>query len=102
MIGENSSGVRDQKAGAENVQVYFGASPGKADERVVVLVGGRLTAARHPCIAQSRSRGVLAKGEHDMDEANAGLIGLDDSLGKLAFGLDLLEAGFFRRPLSLQ
>jgi hypothetical protein len=40
---------------------------------------------------------VLAKNEHDMDEANAGLIGLDDSLGKLAFGLDFLKAAFYRR-----
>ena len=88
MIGENSSGVRDEKPRAENVQVHFGATPGEADERVVVLVGGRLSAACYSCVAQSRAGSVLAKSEHDMDEANTGLIGLDDSLGKLAFGLN--------------
>ncbi len=97
MIGENSSGVRDEKPRAENVQVHFGASPGKADERIVVLVRGRLTATCYPYVAQSRSGGVLAKSEHDMDEADAGLIRLDNSLGKLAFGLDLREAVFYRR-----
>src|SRR5579864_2846867 len=102
MIGKNSSVIRDEKAGAENVQVHFGATPGKAYERVVVLIGGWLTAACHRRVAQSRSGSVLAESEHNMDETNARLIGLDDSLGKFAFGLDLPEAVFYHRQLSLQ
>ena len=97
MIGENSSSVGDEKAGAEDIQVYFGTIPGKTHERIVVFVGRRFTGARHPSIAESQSRSVVAKSKHNMDEADAGFIGLDDSLSKLAIGLNLLEAAFYRR-----
>ena len=78
MIGENSSG--DEKAGSENVEVYLRATPGKAHERVVVLIGCGLAAARHSGKAQSRSCSVLPEGEHDMDKADAGLVTLDNFL----------------------
>jgi len=39
---------------------------------------------------------MLAEGEDNMDKADAGLVGLDNPLGKLAFGLNFLEAVFDR------
>ena len=95
MIGEDSSRVGDEKPGAKNVQVYFGTISGKAHEWVVVFVGGRLAAAGHPGIAQSQSSSVLAEGEHNMDEAGARLIGLDNRLRNLALVLELLKAAFY-------
>ena len=35
MIGENSSSVGDEKAGAENIQVYFRTISGEAHERML-------------------------------------------------------------------
>src|SRR5258708_38759831 len=102
MIGENSSSVGDEKAGAENIQVYFRTISGEAHERIIVFVGHRLTGARHPGIAESQSCSVLAESEHNVDEADAGFIGLDNSLRKLTVGLHLLEAASNRGQLTLQ
>jgi len=38
MIGENSSSVGDEKASAEDIQVYFWTTPRKAHERIVAFV----------------------------------------------------------------
>jgi len=95
MIGENSSSVGDEKAGTENIQVYFRTIPGEAHEGIAVFVGRRPAGARHPGIAESQSRSLLAESEHNVDEADAGFIGLDDSLSKLTVGLNLQEAAFY-------
>src|SRR5882672_7246701 len=93
---EDSSRIGDEKPRAENIEPYLWTIPSEADEGVVVLVGRRLAAGREPGIAQSRSAGVLAEGKHNMDKADAGLVGLDNPLSKFAFGLHLLEARFHR------
>ena len=61
-----------------------------------MFVGRRLATARHPSVVQSQSGSVLAEGKHNMDEADARLVGLDNRLRNLALGLELLEAAFYR------
>jgi hypothetical protein len=39
---------------------------------------------------------VVAESKDNVDEADAGFIGLDNSLRKLTVGLNLLEAAFYR------
>src|SRR2546425_8661983 len=79
----------------KNIQVYFRTAPGKAQERVVVFVGRWLATARHRSVVQSQSRSVFAEREHNMDKADARLIGLDNRLRNLALGLELLKAAFY-------
>ena len=76
MIGEDLSAGGGEKSCAKHIQVYFRTSPGEAQERIIVFVGCRLATARHPGIVQSQSGGVVAEGKHNMDEADARLIGL--------------------------
>ena len=45
VIGEDLSAGRGEEPGTKNIQVYFRTNPGKAHERVVVLVGGWLATA---------------------------------------------------------
>ena len=73
---------------------------GEGYERVVVFVGHRLAAAGHTRIAQSRAGSVVAEGQHNMDEADALLIGLDNRLRNLTFGLKLLKPAFALRPVD--
>ena len=96
MIGEDLSAVGGEKPGAKNIQAYFRTIPGKAQEWVVVFVGRRLATACQPGVVQSQSGGVVAEGNHNMDEADARLVGLDNRLRNLALGLQLLEAAFYR------
>jgi len=102
MIGENSSRVGDEKPSAEDIEVYLGTNPCEGEEWIFALIGRRLAAGCQPGIAQFQSAIVLTKSQHDMDKADTGLIGLDDSLSKLAFGLNLLEAAFHCDELFLQ
>jgi len=76
--------------------VYFWTIPGKAHERIVVFVGLRFTGARHPSIAESQSCCVVAESKHNVDEADAGFISLDNSLSELTVGLNLQEAALYR------
>jgi hypothetical protein len=92
MIGEDLSAGRCEKAGTKNIEVYFRTISGKAQEWVVVFVGRWLATARYPSVVQSQSGSVLAEGGHNMDEADARLIGLDNRLRNLALGLKLLKA----------
>jgi len=50
------------------------ARSGNAHERVVVLIGRRLAAARYIRVMQSQAGNVVAEGKHNMDEAHARLI----------------------------
>src|ERR1700678_889147 len=102
MVSEDLSAGRGQKPSAKNIQLYFGTIPGEAHERVVVFVGSRLTTARHSRVVQSQSGSMLAEGEHNMNEADARLVGLDNRLRNLALGLELLQAGLHRSQLILQ
>src|SRR5580692_6733164 len=102
MVGEDLSGSRGQKPSSKNIQVYFGTIPGKAQERVIMFVDRWLATARHFGVMQSQSVRVVAEGKHNMDEADARLIGLDNRLRHLALGLKLLEAAFDRSQLVLQ
>ena len=58
--------------------------------------------ARHPSVVQFQSGSVVTKGEHNMDEADARLIRLDNRLRNLALGLKLLKAAFYCGQLILQ
>src|SRR4029077_10249577 len=51
---------------------------------------------------QSLSGSVVSQGKHNMDEADARLVGLDNLLSKLAFCLQLLEAAFYGAQLISQ
>src|SRR5437016_11284131 len=51
--------------------------------------------ARHRGVVQSQSRSVFAEGKHNMDEADARLVGLDNRLRNLALGLELLNAACY-------
>ncbi len=95
MIGEDLSAGGGEKPSTKNIQMYFRTIPGKAQEWVVVFVGGWLAAARQPSVVQSQSGGMLAEGKHNMDEADARLVGLDNRLRSLALGLELLKAAFY-------
>jgi len=101
MISENLSAGGDEKPCAEGIQVYLRPVPGNAHERVVgsSVVGWPLLVTR---VMQSQAGNVVAEGKHNMDEAHARLIGLDDRLRKLALGLKLLKAAFNRGQLILQ
>src|ERR1700691_1058957 len=99
MVSEDLSTVGDEKTSAKNIQLYFWTIPGEAHQRVVVFVGRRLATARHSCIMQSQSGSVFAEGKHNVDEADARLIGLDNRLRNLALGLELLQAAFYPRQL---
>src|ERR1700721_78400 len=102
MVGEDLSGSRGQKPSSKNIQVYFGTIPGNAQERVIMFVDRWLATARHFGVMQSQSGRVVAEGKHNMDEADARLIGLDNRLCHLALGLKFLEAAFDRSQLVLQ
>src|ERR1700691_3797133 len=95
MIGEDLSAGGGEKSSTKNIQVYFRTISSKAHEWVVVFVGYWLATARHPRIVQCRSGSVVAKTEHNMDEADARLIGLDNRLRNLALGLKLLKPTFY-------
>src|SRR5580692_9225212 len=102
MVGEDLSGSRGQKPSSKNIQVYFGTIPGKAQERVIMFVDRWLATARHFGVMQSQSVRVVAEGKHNMDEADARLIGLDNRLRNSALGLKLLEAAVYSGQLPLQ
>jgi hypothetical protein len=71
-------------------------SSGKAQERVIVLVRRWLAIARQPNIVQSQFRSVLPKGRHNVDEADARLVGSDNRLLHLALGFELLKSALYR------
>ena len=95
VIGKDLSACGSEKPSAKNIQVYFRTSPGEAQERVVVFVGRWLATACHSSVVQSQSSSVFAEGKHNMDEADARLVGLDNRLRNLALGLELLKAAFY-------
>src|SRR5438876_6115515 len=94
VIGEDLSAGGGEKPSPKNIQVYFRTTSGKAQEWVVVFVGRWLATARYRRVVQSQSGGVFAEGKHNMDEADARLVGLDNRLRTLALGLELLQAVF--------
>src|SRR5271156_938059 len=102
MVREDLPAGGGEKPSAENIQLYFWTVPGEAHERVVVFVGRWLTTARQSRVVQSQSGSMLAEGEHNMDEADARLVGLDNRLRNCALGLELLQAGLHRSQLILQ
>ena len=95
MIGEDLSAGGGEKPSTKNIQVYFRTISGEAQEWIAVFVGGWLATARHPNVVQSQSGSVFAEGKHNMDEADAWLIRLDNRLGNLALGLEFLKAAFY-------
>src|SRR6266852_1716280 len=102
MVGEDLSAGRGEKPSSKDIQVYFRTIPGKTQEGVVVFVGGWLATARDPGVAQFQSGCMLTEGKHNMNEADARLIGLDNRLRHLTLGLELLQAAFYRGQLILQ
>src|SRR5947208_9308075 len=100
VIGKDLSACGSEKPSAKNIQVYFRTSPGEAQERVVVFVGRWLATACHSSVVQSQSSSVFAEGKHNMDEADARLIGLDNRLRNPALGVELLKGGLCRRLSS--
>src|SRR5258708_29312201 len=102
MIGEDLSAGGGEKPRTKNIQVYFRTKSRKAQERVAVFVGGWLATARHPSVVQSQSGSVFAESKHNVDEADARLVGLDNGLRNLAFGLELLKAALYCFQLILQ
>src|SRR5579863_7755819 len=94
MIGEDLALVRNQKPGAENIEVYLRTAAGNAHERIAMLVCRRFACACHALVAQFQSGRALAEANYHMNEAHAGLVSLNDRLGDLASSLKPLQALF--------
>src|SRR5262249_6238122 len=95
MVGENLAAGGNEKPGAKKSHVHFRTAPGKAHQRAVVLISGRLATARQSGVTQSGSAGAVPESKHDTDEADARLIGPDNRLRHLALSLEFLNAAFY-------
>src|SRR5215469_2663804 len=102
MIGEDLSLVRDEKSRAKNIEVYFRTSTVDAEERVVMLVSHRFARAGNADVVQFQSRRTITEANHNMNEANAGLVGLDNRLSDFAFSLEPLQPTLYGAQLNLQ
>src|SRR5262249_43554927 len=96
MIGEDLPVVGDEKAGAKNIQMYLRTGAGDAQEGVVVLVRHGFACAGYARIVQRQFRRPVPKTDDNMNKAYAGLVGLDNRLRDLTFGLKPLQAPLYR------
>src|SRR5262249_39721888 len=102
MVCEDLSVGRDQKAGAEDVEMDLGPGAGEAEDGIVALVGERIACGSHTGVVKRESTVVVAEGKHHMDEANAGLVRLDDVLREAATSFELLYAPLYLAQLLFQ
>src|ERR1700749_2202138 len=83
MIGENLTFFGDKKAGSKNVQMHFRPASSKADKRIVLVVSLWLSIACKPRIVQLQSHVVVAEANHDVNQADARFIVLNNGMCEL-------------------
>src|SRR5262249_42740310 len=101
VITQDLPARRDEKTRTKNIEVHFRTAPGDAQERIVVLVGHGFTGACDSGVVQRQSCCVITEADNNVNQANTGLVRLDNSLCNRSFALQSFKSGLYCAQLVL-